>query len=287
MVQATYSGAMLGLFYALAAGGLYVGVVGGGLYNLAYGAGVLVAGYAAYGVLAVGGPWWAAVAVALAVGVALALSLSTALGAAGLGRGHGTDREQGRAVVFTLAVALLIDAVLLLALGTDPRKIPTSLSSVGLGPWPFRIVADRALAAAIGLVLVAGLDLLLTRTHLGRAMRALVQDDDLAQTYGLAPRRYRRVSWALSGAFAGAAGLLFGIVAYLQPYGDASLLFGALVLVVATVPGRPRGLLAWGVVLGATQGIVSFAAGAQWQAAVFFLAFSLLVLVRTGTRSWA
>jgi branched-chain amino acid transport system permease protein len=287
MVQTTASGAILGLFYALVAGGLYVGVVGGGLYNLAYGGTVLVAGYAAYGVLAAKGPMWAGASAALGAGVALALVTQAALGAAGLGRTHRTDREQGRAVVLTLALALFIDAVLLLALGADPRKISTHLSSVGLGPWPFRIVADRAVAAGVGLVLVAGLDVLFTRTHLGSAMRAIVQDEDLAQSYGLPPRRYLRISWAISGAIGGVAGFLFGIIAYLQPYGDGSLLFAALVLVVATVPGPPRGLLVWGVALGATQGIVSFAAGAEWQAAVFFLAFSVLVLMRTGTRSWA
>src|SRR6266545_4330688 len=200
MLQASASGAVVGLFYALVAAGLYVAVVGTGLYNLAYGAGMLASGYAAF------------------VLHRLGLLAEASLRAARVPHGASGGPEQGRAIVLTLALALVIDAALQVAAGSNPRRLSLGLESVGVGISAVRIVADQAVAAGVAVVLVVALDLLLTRRPLGRAIRAAGQGPELAQAYGLAPARYRRVAWALSGLLSGVSGFLFATVAYLQPY---------------------------------------------------------------------
>jgi branched-chain amino acid transport system permease protein len=288
MLAATLSGALLGLFYTLVAAGLYVTVVGAGVYNLAHGAAMLVAGYAAYAAVAAGVSLWVGVLAALATGLGLGLATEALLTSAGVGLGHlrAAGREQGRGVVLTLAVALLIDALALHVAGASPRKLSVSLGAVGFGVWPVRVPADQAVASAAGVVLAVGLDLLLLRTRLGRALRAAGQDRDLAQSYGLAPRRHRRAAWALSGLIAGAAGVLLVVVAYAQPYAEQAPLLAGLALVVAVAPRRPLGLVGAGMLLGAFQGGASYAVGVQWQAALFALALAALLLLRAGTRSW-
>ncbi|HYV02332.1 MAG TPA: hypothetical protein VEM93_08400 [Actinomycetota bacterium] len=286
MLQASASGAVVGLFYALVAAGLYVAVVGTGLYNLAYGAGMLASGYAAFVLHRMGLPLPAAFLVALAVGVMLGLLAEASLRAARVPHGASGGPEQGRAIVLTLALALVIDAALQVAAGSNPRRLSLGLESVGVGIGAVRVVADQAVAAGVAVVLVVALDLLLTRRPLGRAIRAAGQGPELAQAYGLAPARYRRVAWALSGLLSGVSGFLFATVAYLQPYGEEALLFASIALVVAVVPGRAVALLAAGALLGAFQGTASYWLGAQWQAVWFFLAFSVLVLLRAGKRSW-
>ncbi len=286
MLQSTASGAVFGLFYALVASGLYVAVVGAGLYNLAYGAGMLVSGYAAFAIHRLGLPLAAAFLGALAVGVLLGLGAEASLRAARTLRGVSGGPEQGRAIVLTLALAFLIDASLQAGAGSNPRRLSLGLESAGVGMGAVRVVADQAVAAAAAVVLVIALDLLLTRRPVGRALRAVGQDPDLAQAYGLAPAQYRRVAWGLSGLLSGISGFLFATVAYLQPYGEEALLFASIALVVAVVPGRAVALLGAGALLGAFQGSASYWLGAQWQAVWFFLAFSLVVLLRAGKRSW-
>lgn len=286
MLAATLSGALLGLFYTLVAAGLYVGVVGTGVYNLAYGATMLVAGYAAYAVVVAGAALWVGVVAALATGLGLGLATEALLTGVGLGRLREDGREQGRAVVFTLALALLVDALALSVAGASPRKLPVTLGAVGFGVWPVRVPADQAVASAGGIVLAVGLDLLLLRTRLGRALRAAGQDRELAQSYGLAPRRYQRAAWALSGLIAGAAGTLLAVVVYVQAYAEETPLLASLALVVAVAPRRPLGLLAAGLLLGAFQGGAAYFLGAQWQPVLFALALAALLLLRAGTRSW-
>jgi branched-chain amino acid transport system permease protein len=287
MLAATLSGALLGLFYTLVAAGLYVGVVGTGVYNLAYGAAMLVAGYAAYAVVVAGAALWVGVVAALATGLGIGLATEALItGGVGLGRLQADEREQGRAVVLTLALALLVDALALHVAGASPRKLSVALGAVGFGVWPVRVPADQAVASAVGIVLAVGLDLLLLRTRLGRALRAAGQDRDLAQSYGLAPRRYLRAAWALSGLIAGAAGALLVMVAYVQPYAEQALLLASLALVVAVAPRRPLGLLGAGMILGAFQGGASYAVGTQWQPVLVALALATLLLLRAGTRSW-
>ncbi|HZD00677.1 MAG TPA: hypothetical protein VFA46_10955 [Actinomycetes bacterium] len=286
MLAATLSGALLGLFYTLVAAGLYVGVVGTGVYNLAYGAVLLVAGYAAYAVVVAGAAVWVGVLAALATGLGIGLAMEALITGVGLGRLHADEREQGRAVVFTLALALLVDALALHVAGASPRKLSVALGAVGFGVWPVRVPADQAVASAAGIALAVGLDLLLLRTRLGRALRAAGQDRELAQSYGLAPRRYHRAAWALSGLIAGAAGALLVVVAYVQPYAEETPLLASLALVVAVAPRRPLGLLGAGLLLGAFQGGASYAVGTQWQPVLFALALATLLLLRAGTRSW-
>jgi branched-chain amino acid transport system permease protein len=286
MLQSTAAGAVLGLFYALVASGLYVAVVGTGLYNLAYGAGMLASGYAAFALHRLGLPLAAALVGAVGAGVLLGLAVEALLRVARAVPGVSGGPEQGRAIVLTLALAFLIDALLQLGPGSNPRRLPLGLESVGVGIGAVRVVADQAVAAAAAVVLVIALDLLLTRSSLGRALRAVGQDPDLAQAYGLAPTQYRRVALGLAGLLSGISGFLFATVAYLEPYAEDGLLFASIALVVAVVPGRAVALLGAGALLGAFQGSASYWFGAQWQAVWFFLAFSLAVLLRAGKRSW-
>lgn len=287
MLAGMLSGALLGLFYSFVATGLYVGVVGTGVYNLAYGAAMLVAGYATYAVVTAGAALWVGVLAALATGLGVGLATGALLTGAAVRQIRANGREQARAVVLTLALALLVDALALHFAGASPRKLYVALGTTGFGVWPLRVPGDQAVASATGIVVAVGLDRLLLRTGLGRALRAAGQDRELAESYGLAPRRYHRAAWALSGLIAGAAGAFTVVVAYVQPYAELTPLLAALALVVAVVPRRPVGLLGAGIILGAFQGGVSYLLGTQWQVALFGLALSVLLLLRAGTRSWA
>ena len=287
MLAATLSGALFGLFYTFVAAGLYVGVVGTGVYNLAYGSALLVAGYAAYAVVAAGAALWVGVIAALAAGLGVGLATEALLTSVGLGRRSADGRSRDRMVVLTLALALLVDAIALYVAGASPRKLYVALGTVGFGVWPVRVAGDQAVASAAGIMLAVGLDLLLLRTQLGRALRAAGQDRDLAQSYGIAPRRCHRTAWALSGLIAGAAGAFWVVVAYVRPYAELTPLLAALALVVAVAPRRPLGLVGAGLILGAFQGGASYLLGTQWQAALFAVALSVLLLLRTGMRAWA
>ena len=102
--------------------------------------------------------------------------------------------------------------------------------------------------AAVSIVLVA---LMLGRTDLGRAMRAMSDDRTLAQVAGMDTRRIIMATWILTGALAALAGVLFGLV---ESSFDPNFGFQQLLPVFAAVVlggiGSAYGALAGGLALG-------------------------------------
>jgi len=69
----------------------------------------------------------------------------------------------------------------------------------------------------VSLAAVIGLSLLLGRTALGREMRALAGNPELAQILGLPVERIRNLTWLLVGGLAGLAGALWGLYTFVNP----------------------------------------------------------------------
>ena len=76
----------------------------------------------------------------------------------------------------------------------------------------------------VALTLVTATHLLLTRTPIGRAMRAVSENPALAQVSGIDVSRVIRVTWLLGGALAGAAGVVVGLLVQIRPFMGFDLL---------------------------------------------------------------
>ena len=96
-----------------------------------------------------------------------------------------------------------------------PEIIPKRMFTVGSAEISNYVVIDLAVAA----VLMIGLSLLIQRSALGKAMRAVSQDKDAARLMGIDVERIISATFLIGGAFAGAAGLLAGMTyPRIQPY---------------------------------------------------------------------
>jgi branched-chain amino acid transport system permease protein/neutral amino acid transport system permease protein len=127
------------------------------------------------------------------------------------------------------------------------------------------------------LVLMGGLHVLLTRTQLGRAMRATSANRTLARSCGIATSRVSDIAWFLSGTLCGLAGI--GLAITIESF-DFTL--GALFLIpmiaaaVLGGVGQPYGAMAGGLVVG----IVSQVSAAYWDPAYEnVVAFAILIIV--------
>jgi branched-chain amino acid transport system permease protein len=132
----------------------------------------------------------------------------------------------------------------------------------------------------ITLPLLFGLTWFVTRTRHGQAMRATSQDAGAAELMGINVHRTVAVTFAIGGALAGAAGLLyfasFGNTNYLDGYQFGLIAFTAAVLGgVGNLPGAVLG----GYLIGTLQSFndgFTYAIGQQWSQSVVF---SVLILV--------
>jgi len=136
------------------------------------------------------------------------------------------------------------------------------------------------LTLVVGLLMLFGLDRLVSKSKLGRSIRAVAQDAETASLMGVNIDRTIAVTFLLGGFLGGAAGYLFGLkfgVVYTMGFTPALKAFTAAVLGGI---GNLRGALIGGLLLGVVESMsVAFVNGA-FTDVVSFAVLVLVLLVR-------
>lgn len=164
--------------------------------------------------------------------------------------------------------------------GSGQRIWPTVIPNGGIDIGSISIAYSTMVVTGITLPLLAGLSWFVTRTRHGQAMRATSQDAGAAELMGINVNRTIAVTFAIGGALAGAAGLLyfssFGNTNYLDGYQFGLIAFTAAVLGGV---GNLQGAVLGGYLIGILQSFndgFTYAIGQQWSQSVVF---SVLILV--------
>ncbi len=253
-LNAIVQGVMLGGLYALLACGLSLmfGVMR--IINLAHGDIAVLGAYLMWVVVdhTAVSPFLAALLVLplmLVVGYALQILLLE------------RSRMAGPLVplLTTFGLAIVIQNVLLQVFSPDVQSLGGNAGTVTTASWQ---INDQLSVPALGVVILlvavavlGSLQLLLSRTELGREMRATAQDPDTAQLVGINARDVYARATAIAVATAALAGLFLGIRSTFDPSSGPTQLIFAFEAVVIGGFGSLWGTLAGGIVLGVAQSI--------------------------------
>jgi branched-chain amino acid transport system permease protein len=158
----------------------------------------------------------------------------------------------------TLLITLMLGTVLREAVrlfypqGANPKPFPALLpaSSVDLGRFNLRL--DNVIMLAAGLLVIVGLQLLLNRSKLGLAIRAVAQDEETARTMGVNFTAIVLITFAIGSALAAFAGIMNGLY-----YNEINFGIGLLLGVIGFSAAIIGGL---GSIYGAIVGGFLFAA---------------------------
>jgi branched-chain amino acid transport system permease protein len=145
---------------------------------------------------------------------------------------------------------------------------------------PLRITPDQIVVLAVTAVLVVGVHLLLSRTHLGRAMRATAENPQLAQIAGIDIAGVVRNVWLIGGALAAAAGVLVGVTVQLSPGMGFDLLLPVFAAVILGGIGSVPGAVVGGLVIGLAEAVSGPLVGAEYRTAVAFLVLLVVLIVK-------
>ncbi len=117
----------------------------------------------------------------------------------------------------------------------------------------------------------------LKKTYTGRAIRALAQNQELAQILGININAAIRNAFAVGGAFAGAAAFIFALY-YSRPFGAAGAQSGLIAFAAALLGGigSPVGALLSGLTMGVFSSLSDYYLSAQWTP---FFVLALLVIL--------
>jgi neutral amino acid transport system permease protein len=121
---------------------------------------------------------------------------------------------------------------------------------------------------------------MLKYTLLGKRMRALSDNFDLAETAGVDTSRVVLYTWVFAGGLAGLAGVLAGAVTTVKPQMGFELLLPIFAAVILGGIGDAFGALAGGIVLGLVIEWSTLVIEPRWKIAVGFAVLILVLFIR-------
>jgi branched-chain amino acid transport system permease protein len=143
-----------------------------------------------------------------------------------------------------------------------------------------RVTPDQMLVIGLTLALMLVLQALLTRTTLGRAMRATAQNPALARVAGVDTDAVIRATWVIGASLAAVAGVFAGVVGQVRPGLGFELLLPLFAAAILGGIGSVRGAVAGGYVVGLAESASVPLVGAEYRAATAFVVLIAILLTR-------
>jgi branched-chain amino acid transport system permease protein len=198
---------------------------------------------------------------------------------------HETFERRGsdaavRGIAFFFGVAFIIEVLIILQFGVDQQSV--SASYIGKA-WRFgglRIPVRQLVAFGVALALTGGLAVYLSKTFMGRAIRAVAQDEEGLRLMGANPVRIKQFAFGIATAVLGLAGALLIIVAPVEPTLDRVYIGRTFCVVVMAGLGSISGTLLASIILGVAESIVLTMFGASWAPAISFTLLLAVLAVR-------
>ena len=272
------NGLTTGAVYALVALGLTLiyGVLH--IINFAHGAALMVALYGVYGLKT---SWGIDPYLALPIVVPAMFALGYALQRGVINRAsHGKDEN---ILLVTLGLAIVLENLALMAFKSDTRTIETAytLTTVAIGPafiaLPKIVAFFGALLASAVLLLVVG------RTDLGRAIRAVAKERTGARLMGIDVEHVYAMSFGVGLACVGAAACFLLPAYYVNPQVGGGFVLIAFTIVVLGGMGSFAGALAGGLLIGVVESLSGLFLGESLgQIGIFAIFIAVLLFRPTG-----
>ena len=274
--QRGLNGLSLGAIYALGAVGLTLvyGILK--LVNFAHGDFLTFGAYMAYLVNVTWDlPLVLGIAFAIATTALLGIALEKIMWAPMRSRGAGMLQL----LLMTIGLAFVIRYGIQFVWGTELRQLDVNntdtVNFLGL-----RIGRTQLIVIVVGFATLIATGLMLRITLLGKRMRALSDDLDLAETSGINTSRVILWTWVFAAGLAGLAGVFAGALTQLQPELGFELLLPIFAAVVLGGIGNAFGALAAGVVLGVVIEWSTFFVAPGLKLAVGFLILIIVLIIR-------
>jgi branched-subunit amino acid ABC-type transport system permease component len=246
------------------------------ILNLAYGDIMTASAFVAYLVTSAGLSVWLALVAGAAFGSVFSVLLNRCIYTPFVRRG---TRLFGMIIV-SIAVSLILQNALLAIFGANffSLQMPRP-SSVHIAGMVFTTVQLAIIGIAVAAMLL--IHLLLRYTKLGKAMRATATDPELARTCGIATDRVIDLTWALSGALCGLAGvvLVMNVTAFTDTTGSQFLIPIVAVAVLGGI-GQPYGAMLGALVIGITSEVAAAVFSPAYKDVVAFVILVIVLLAR-------
>jgi neutral amino acid transport system permease protein len=276
VAQEGLNGLSDGSVYALGAVGLTLvyGILK--LVNFAHGDFLTFGGYMAF---LANVTWGIPFALAIVFSMAMTALLGIAFERAMWGPMRRARAGLLQLMLMSIGLAFVIRFTLQYIWGTQLRSLHVS-NTATVTFFGLRIGRTDLITIGIGFAVVMGIGVLLRWTLLGKRMRALSDNLELAETAGIDTSRIILYTWLFAGALAGLAGVLAAATIDIEPELGFRLLLPIFAAVVVGGIGDAFGALAAGLLLGMVIDWSTLFIPSQWNLAVGFGILIIALIVR-------
>ncbi len=249
--QTIVNGLVTSSFYALIAVGLSLvfGVMN--IVNFAHGELYMLGAYMVWRLYAVGDmPFFAAVAVAIVT-----------VGLLGILLERGIFRPVRGNMLSALIISIGMVFILQVSVGQIwgvgkmkpiPAAFPEAIGLLGIATsW------QRLIVIPVAILLLGGLWVFLSRSRLGRALRAVAQDPEAALLQGISPNRSATIAMLIGSAMAGAAGALMAPIMSVHPYMGHTVIWTCFVIIIVGGAGNIKGTILAALFFGFLHTIIT------------------------------
>ncbi len=269
--SALITGFGLGSMYGLLALGFYVTWSVSNTVNFAQGSTMMLGGVLCFTFwVTLGWPVWLAVLLALLACALWGVVVERVAVRPFVVRGSNAW------LMATVALGIVVENVVLFTFGKDPRGMPPSvLTSEAFYVAGIKVQALQVVIPVVGLTIAAALHVFSRRTKYGKALLAVVQNPQAAQLMGINVVAAVLLAFAMSGLFAGVAGILIAPLFTISS--TMGTLFGIKAFAVAILGGigNAWGVMLAGLIYGLAEALITTLLGSTYTQ---ILTFGLVIL---------
>lgn len=183
-------------------------------------------------------------------------------------------------VIASFGASLLLRSLIVVVFGPEPNYYNDNIQIAQQILPGVRITPDEIFVVGLTIVLVIALHLFLTRTRLGKAMRATSDNASLAQVSGINIHNVVRWTWVVGASLAAVAGVFFGLTVQILPDMGFNLLLFLFSAAILGGIGSIYGAILGGLVIGISAEISVMFISPAYKPAVAFVLMIVVLLVK-------
>ncbi|WP_017652728.1 branched-chain amino acid ABC transporter permease [Fortiea contorta] len=275
IAQLMINGIAVGSIIALAAVGLTLtyGILR--LSNFAHGDFLTLGAYLTLLVNTLGVNIWLSMILAM-VGTVAAMLLSEKLLWSRMRsiRAHSTTL-----IIISIGLALFLRNGIILIWGGKNQNYDLPISPA-LDIFGLKVQQNQLLVLGLAVVAILGLHYLLQNTKIGKAMRAVADDLDLARVSGINVDQVIFWTWLIAGTLTSLGGSMYGLITAVRPNMGWFLILPLFASVILGGIGNPYGAITAAFIIGIAQEVSTPLLGTQYKQGVALLIMILVLLIR-------
>ncbi|MBD6619154.1 branched-chain amino acid ABC transporter permease [Komarekiella sp. 'clone 1'] len=182
-------------------------------------------------------------------------------------------------IIISIGLALFIRNGIIFIWGGRNQNYDVPVTTA-LDIWGLKVPQNQLLVLGLAVLAILALHYLLQNTKVGKAMRAVADDLDLARVSGINVDRVILWTWLIAGTLTSLGGSMYGLITAVRPNMGWFLILPLFASVILGGIGNPYGAIAAAFIIGIVQEISTPWLGSQYKQGVALLIMILVLLIR-------